>query len=371
MLKNPSIPAFLALFFLSGCAAQIESKPVFHTSTATLNPGESELAMRVVFHKDNFTDINDFNPVAGPTPTSTGASYSQFKCLGDVTKVYYANGADYSGAPTAFPTSSNPDFFSPTYRPAFIRNVSVDITNTYYPLTESNVVGSDVCSYRTVANNNLPWTCAEFDRIPAAVPVPTVVPTPTPVATPATNEFFNSGYYRVRDDFCAYQGPQTSPDVEVTKSLVGGVNIDLDRTKIGSNEDLLMVITYHAMGEFDTDSSWPASVAIDANGVVPGTHSSSSDHTVLKVHLMASAEGLEQLLAATQPRSQYYSDSYFFPVYLREVATLEDQFGGLRSEQVYIPLSQNILVDRIRIERNRGSFHLFQVDLYRLGNRGQ
>jgi hypothetical protein len=370
MLKSTQISAFLILF-LSACAAQIEKKPVFQTSVSTLNPGESELGLRVIFHNNYFTDINDFNPVVGPTPSSTGSAYSQYKCLGDVTKVFYANGADYSGTPTAFPTSSTPDFFSPTYKPIFIRNVSVDITNTFYPATESNVLGSDVCSYRAVANSGLPWTCADFDRIPAAIPTPTVVPTPTPIPTPVTNEFFNSGYYRVRDDFCAYQGPQASPDVEVTKALVGGVNIDLDRTKLGSNEDLLMVLTYHAMGEFDTDSSWPASVAIDGNGVIPGTPSTSSDHTVLKVHLMATAQALDQLIAATQPRSQYYSDSYFYPIYLREIATLEDQFGGLRSEQVYIPLSQNILVDRIRIERNRGSFHLFQVDLYRLGNRGQ
>jgi len=54
---------------------------------------------------------------------------------------------------------------------------------------------------------------------------------------------------------------------------------------------------------------------------------------------------------------------------MKEIATLEDPFGSLRTEQVYIPLSQNALIDRIRIERIRGSFHLFQVDLYRLGNR--
>jgi len=316
MLKYGRFLAILLFVLMSGCAAQIAEKPVFSTSTATLNPGESERAVRVVFHKDNFTDINDFNPVAGPTPTN---SNTQYKCLGDATKVYYANGDDYSGSPTAFPSSSTPDFFTPTYRPIFLKNVSVDMTNAYYQLTQADTLLSDVCSYRAVANTNVPWSCADFDRVPAAVPYPLVTPTPTPIPTPTTNEFYNSGFYRVRDDFCAYQGPQTSPDVEVTKSLVGGVNIDIDRYKMGANEDLLMVVTYHAMGEYDHALSWPATLAI----------------------------------------------------YMKEIATLEDPFGGLRSEQVYIPLSQNLLVDRIRIERNRGSFHLFQVDLYRLGNRGQ
>jgi hypothetical protein len=57
------------------------------------------------------------------------------------------------------------------------------------------------------------------------------------------------------------------------------------------------------------------------------------------------------------------------PVQISRLARFEDPFGSLRSESVVIPLSQNALVDRIRIERVRGSFHLYQVDLYRLGNR--
>ena len=51
----------------------------------------------------------------------------------------------------------------------------------------------------------------------------------------------------------------------------------------------------------------------------------------------------------------------------KDISTFDDPYAGIRTEQVYIPLSQNPLIDRIRIERTRGTYILYEVDLYRLG----
>ena len=110
------------------------------TSTTTV-AGVSELATRIIFHKDNFVDLSDF-------VTTEQTSY---KCLGDITRLYYTTGQDYAGAPSIFPV--NPDVvdsLAPTTRPSFIKNVSVDITNTYFPLVVSGALQTDACSYRNL-----------------------------------------------------------------------------------------------------------------------------------------------------------------------------------------------------------------------------
>ena len=101
------------------------------------------------------------------------------------------------------------------------------------------------------------------------------------------------------------------------------------------------------------------------------TDQTSNDRTILKVKLIGTSEGVDALIGVKQPRVWAYTNQATYPVYMKQIATLEDPFGSLRSEQVYIPLSQNLFADRIRIERVRGSFHLFQIDLYRLGNRAE
>jgi hypothetical protein len=364
-MKITNFSLIFSLIFLAACGGEFTTKDSSSTtsSTAALLPGESEPAARLIFKDDNFTDITDFY---------TGPSTS-YQCLGDVLKVHYVDGEDFNGTPTALPTPSIADDLLPTNRPAFIRNVSVDITNTYYPVIQSGAIASDNCSYRSSVSAPVSSSCADFDitpdPTPVVAPLPTVPPTPTPTplpvpsATPSTTQYYDSHYYRVRDDWCTSQGPTISPDPEVTKEGVGGVSIDLDRSLLGANEDLLMLVTYHPLNENSGASNWPA------NTVVAGTANEDTDHTILKVNLVATQLTLENLLKVPQPRTWTYSNTSVYPIYVKNIATLEDPFGSLRTEQVYIPLSQNGLVDRIRIERVRGSYHLFQIDLYRLGNR--
>ena len=171
---------------------------------------------------------------------------------------------------------------------------------------------------------------------------------------PNSAPYYGSGYYQVRDDWCSGQGPVVSPNEATTKSYVGGVNIDLDRTQLGTSEDLLMTVTYQAL---NANASWPG---------VQGLN----DETIMDVNLVGTGRGLSILLAGRQPSSTADFGDSTLVTYAKNIATLRDPFSSLRTEQIYISLSQNALIDRIRLERVRGSFQLYQIDLYRLGNRG-
>jgi hypothetical protein len=289
---------------------------------------------------------------------------------------YATNGDDYNGTPTAFPAAEVVDALNPTQRPSFIKNVSVDMTNTFYQQTTPGALQSDQCSYQSVTTAPSPVPCADFDFQQTASPAPTIypeptatptpsptpdpagaTPTPTPVPAPSPvpspSPYFGTQFYRAIDDWCSGQGPIQSANVATTKTNIGGVNIDIDRTQLGDSEDLLMNITYQA---YNQNAAWPAQMG-------------PQDETVLQVNLIGTALQLNLLIGARQPRPWVDYASASEPIYMKQIVTLRDPSASLRTEQVYIPLSGNSLIDRIRIERVRGSYHLFQVDLYRLGNR--
>ena len=343
-----SVLALSALLFLQACGGTLSPGAASDDTLSNLNstPGSSELSARFIFHKDNFTDLSDFI-----TPQQT-----HFQCLGDILKTHLTAGGDYSGAATAFPASASIDSLSPTYKPAFVKNVSVDVTQTYFVGVQPNVVQTDNCSYRGGAGASEPAPCADFDEVGGATPSPTVVPTPVgpaPAATPTTPKYYGTKFYRVRDDWCNAQGPVLNEGVEASKTYVGGVSIDIDRSRLGAAEDLLMMVTYHAL---NANAQWPGVQTV-------------SDTTLLEVSLVGTTLGLDLLLGARQPRpwSDYQSNQV--PVFHKKLATLQDPFGTLRTEQIYLPLSENPLIDRVRLDRLRGSYHLYQIDLYRLGNR--
>jgi hypothetical protein len=319
-------------------------------SSAYNYPGASESSVRYVFHEDHFTKLSDF-ATARVTPHS---------CLGDAVHAFYVQGEDYSGAPTSFPAASTSDDFLPTTKPGFIKNVAVDMTQTYYRGTVANTIQSDVCSYRGIANSAEPSACADFDP-KATTPTPTITPAPTVSPTPSVTPFptstpyyWGKGFYRVRDEWCTGQGPIISPNEDTTKTKIGGVNIDLDRSQLGNSEDLLMVMTYQALNE---NASWPSAQY-------------AHDNSILEVNLIGTQLSLDLLIGAPQPRPWGDNSNAQMPIYMKTIAHLEDPFSSLRTEQLLIPLSQNPLIDRIRVERIRGSFHLYQIDLYRMGNRG-
>ncbi len=353
----------LLFLLLSGCGRSVDLASFDETAPPVeVAPGATEASARFVFHRDNFTNLEDF-----VTYQTTG-----FKCLGDITKTFYTSGGDYSAsfttpynppAPQAFEISNSNDAFQPTYRPAFVKNVSVDITRTYFLETGSGTVQTDACSKRT--DLILPSPCADFDpgdggALPAPGPV---VATPTPLPTPDTpSDFAGLNFYRVRDPWCQGQGAmQSSNEPELSRAYVGGVNIDLDRKSMGANEDLLLLVTYQSFLE---GASWP---------YVSPDVMTEDDRTKLRVDLIATGRALDELLDRRQPRVVgdlgEFGSSLAPPILIRKLATLEDSYPSLKTESILVPLSANVLVDRIRIERIRGSYQLYQVDLYRLGDR--
>jgi hypothetical protein len=350
-----SVYPILILAFLIGCNPKQST-----TATSSSSVTTPDQEVRIIFHENNFSQLNDF--AAGIIGTAYG-------CLGDVTKLFHTTGADFSDSANQIPYASTGgnDALAPTVKPAFLKHVSVDMTHTYFPETETTVVQTDSCSHRGNLSAALPNACADFDTAPVAAPLPVAAITPTPVPTPTSSKYYGSGFYRVRDDWCQYQGPILGTgDLETTKLYVGGVNIDLDRSGIDSKEDLLMTITYQSINS--------SSVSVPITPYLtplndPGGKTSVKDQTRLRVQLMRVEQSLDTLLGVKQPRSWAYYDGYSFPVLQRQLATLEDPFGGLRTHQIIVPLSQFPTADRIRIDRVRGSYFLYQVDLVRLGNR--
>jgi hypothetical protein len=97
------------------------------------------------------------------------------------------------------------------------------------------------------------------------------------------------------------------------------------------------------------------------------------DVTRLRVDLIATGRTLDELLDRKQPRVVgdfgEFGGAGAPPLLVRKLVTLEDPYPSLKTESILVPLSANGLVDRIRLERIRGSYHLYQIDLYLLGNR--
>ncbi len=364
--------------------------------------------MRVIFNENNFTWLDSFNP------TPFVAVNTEFQCAGDVLKLYDPSGGDYSQVGTQVPLASAGivDAFSPTLKPSFIKNVSVDMTNTFYLNSQYSLMESDKCSYRANQGTTTvyPSYCADFDRkpfsasLPTPAPSPYLSPAPTPFSTPNASSspslkpFFGTGYYRVRDDWCEMQGPIDDPDDNISKSYIGGVNLDLNRAQLGVSEDVLMNLTYQAFasnisrsdvanGVATTPgaSEWPVVDLPTCNSISGGTSCCTepnpatgtnggcnmgiSGQTILQVQMISTQQGFNELIGVKQPRAWTYYNNPSFPIFMKDVTTLNDPYGGLRTEQVYIPLSQYPLVDRIRIERIRGTYILYQIDLYRLGER--
>lgn len=346
--------AVAAVLLFAGCGPKLPAPEDDFVVSSGGNSALNEPSARFVFDRSHFTKLEDF----------ITHRLTRYRCLGDVLHTFSTQGQDYSGSPTSFDVYEWADELLPTWRPKFIRNLSVDMTRTYYPETVASIVQTDGCSFRGQFD---PSPCADFDPdlnptpvppLPNVVPPAVPDPSPTPVATPSTPAYFPGlNFYRVRDAWCSKQGRyRMDIDPEATKSYVGGVNIDLDRSELAPGEDLLMNITYQA---FNGGASWPY-LAPDAMDEL--------DATQLQVNLVGTKHRLDTLLNAPQPRSWSDDGDSQIPVYMKTIATLRDPYAGLRTEQVFIPISQNGLIDRIRIERVRGSFQLYQIDLYRIGN---
>jgi hypothetical protein len=166
---------------------------------------------------------------------------------------------------------------------------------------------------------------------------------------------YNSGYYTTQDQACVASGPIQSEDPEVNKLLAGGAYLDLNRDELGPNENVLLHLTYIALGPNQISGS--------------GAALANNDVTHFKIHLVASGTSASEMQAAQQPRHLYYSDTERYLKIIDSIAVLSPADGAVRSEQFLLPISSDSRIDRVRIERYSGSAILIEAKLIRMGYR--
>jgi hypothetical protein len=162
---------------------------------------------------------------------------------------------------------------------------------------------------------------------------------------------YNTGFYTFSDQACQNQGPVDSGDGQVNKLLAGGAYLDLDRGQLLEGENLLLHVTFLALG---TENRSPAGGAF-----------TNDESAQLKVHLMSTGMSLGALQDVLQPRHLQFANPEVYPRVVDTLAILAPPASGLRQEQIVIPISTHSNIDRIRIERYSGSAILIDATLFR------
>lgn len=261
-------------------------------------------------------------------------------CAGDA-RIFKFPGSGEEFAEDPFSASGG------TVKPAFIKNVSVDITDSNYEHA-SNQAGA--CGYP--GGDPAPSRCATFDNDSELFPN---FKSWTEWGSGTPPSFFK--YYTLFDDYCVTD----VVDPEFPGMFVGGVSIDLDRKQMGANENVLLHVRFYPFGPRNIKPN----ILMDDYAGTERFGPSETAH--LKVHLMSISEGEGQIQAQFQPRYVTYSDEARYPKVVRNFTVLSPVSGFAIEKQLLIPLAAHGSVDRIRIERESGSAMLMGVTVYRLG----
>jgi len=168
---------------------------------------------------------------------------------------------------------------------------------------------------------------------------------------PATG--YNTGFYSMFDSSCIGSGPIASTDPLQNKLLAGGVYFDIDRTQLGTYENLILNLTFVPLGQGSQSPNVGSMTA--------------ADEAVFRVDLVTTGQSNSTLEGVLQPRFLTYTDNTQFPVVVQTLDVLAPPTGQVRQEQLLIPLSVNPAIDRIRIERVSGSGILIDASLFRMG----
>lgn len=162
-----------------------------------------------------------------------------------------------------------------------------------------------------------------------------------------------TGYYTLHDSACVGAGPIVSEDAAISKSLAGGSYFDLDRKKLGARENLLLQLTFIPLGSENTD---PAGEAIEP-----------TNQAYFRVHLIDAGDYTGSSTAgAVQPRHILFQDEERFPKVVHTLSVLAPPQGSIRQEQLILPISIDSSINRIRIERVKGSAIFIDATLHRL-----
>lgn len=324
----------LALSSLVGCAANFQ----FPTTLPSVPPTTSayttqqKIAAEAMSARTHFTPTDFFSLTSPRLATS---------CAGDV-RNYYNPFELTTGQPSILP--SNLLDTTITLHPTFIKNISVDLTNSNNSIDAKNL--SLPCSYR--GTSGIPVSnCAVFDSTEGQK---------------ITVYGYQSDYYSIFDNACLGAGPLVSIDPSITKKLIGGVYFDLDRSQLNATENLLLHLTFFPVGYHTQipDAGNNSDVLINAD---------MNDLPIIKIHLYRTGETLDTLQQIFQPRALTYADTTGYPLTVDSFLTLSAPYGQIREEQIFIPLAAYPSVDRIRVERFSGSLIFISASLYRMGAR--
>jgi hypothetical protein len=165
---------------------------------------------------------------------------------------------------------------------------------------------------------------------------------------------YNTGFYSMFDNACENSGPIITPDSSINKQLAGGAYFDIDRTQLGTNENLLLHIKYIPLG---TTNELPDTTPV-----------TSDEAAYFKVHLVKTGQSGPALRDVFQPRYLTYAATDEYPEVAQTIAVLAPPTGQIREEQIYLPISIDPGIDRVRIERVSGTGILIEAKLLRMGH---
>ncbi len=310
---------FLALAFGSGC---LSVKDPGTAKDTYVNPvaQQQEAAKQMPGARIRFY-ASDFYTLTSPRPDSN--------CAGDAR--IYRDPLSYAAfdANAIEPTE--------TIKPSFIRNIAVDVTDANFSNSQNL---ASRCSYVDTPEAPPSNACAIFDR--------------AAITGMHAGSLYDTGFYLFQDSECANASPIASSDPASNRLLAGAAYIDLDRSGMGSNENLLRHVTFFPLG--------PANQAPSRNLL------SATESPYFRIHLQRTGLKDSDIRFENQPRYLHYFSDNFAKV-VDTISVLAPPAGQPKEESILLPVSIDKTIDRILIERYSGSSFLVEASLYRLGNR--
>lgn len=175
------------------------------------------------------------------------------------------------------------------------------------------------------------------------------------------NTQFTGGdeFYTVTDNACEFEGPISSADASVNKQYVGAIYVDIDRTQIPANSNLLISLRYLP---YDNTTRLPGYTTNGVTGVLADETdvAGSTDQAMVRVQLLndtlQSAQAIE---SSTQPR--YHEFVAGTPVIGDTFMYVAAPTGQVSERQIYVPLEIDPTINLIKIERIQGSMKFYEL----------
>ncbi|MBL7716532.1 MAG: hypothetical protein JNL01_13790 [Bdellovibrionales bacterium] len=320
-------------------------------------PSRTSTAATAAERNGAWTAIGNCTPTTGSLSVPTGRYGHTLTYDGASNQLVMTGGYDQSGALLASTLDYaiqpgrqylSPEVWTAKYYPFLVGGYSITVgdqntapsTVTFTP----PAAGCYVWVKKTVFGNSIDATTTQ--------PPLTGVAHAAAVSLPASG--YNTGYYSFFDDRCTNANPVITGDPLLSRENAGGVYFDIDRSKLGASENLLLHLTFIPLG---TRNLRP-----------DGARITQKESAVMEVHLVRTGESQSTLINTLQPRYVQYAETQSsYPQVVNRLAVMSPPTGEIRQEQIVIPLTQSPDIDRIRINRQSGSAILIDASLYRMG----